>query len=74
VEFILLKIYIVIIFYFPFLEYVKQLFPFTYKFKNFKECRVLSGKKNIEDRIKLDWRFQIKDITISRDIIIITKE
>jgi predicted O-methyltransferase YrrM len=59
---------------FPFLEYVKQLFPFTYKFKDFKECRMLSGKKNIENRIKLDWKFQIKDITISRDIIIITKE
>ena len=59
---------------FPFLEYVKTLFPYVYKFKNFSECKMLSGIDAIKNRLKLDWRYEIKDITISRDIIVITKE
>lgn len=59
---------------FPFIKYVTDLFPFVYKFKNFSECQMLSTRDAIKKRIKLDWRYEIKDITISRDIVIITKE
>jgi len=58
----------------PFLNYIYSLFPFVYKFNNFSECKMLSGRKDIKKRIKKDWRYKIKDITISRDIIVITKE
>ena len=56
------------------LDYIKNLFPFVYKFNTFTECKMLSGRNSIKQRTTLDWRYQIKDITISRDIVIITKE
>ena len=56
------------------LDYIYSLIPFVYKFNNFSECKMLSGRENIIDRINKDWRYEIKDITISRDIVIITKE
>lgn len=59
---------------FPFMDYVKELLPFVYKFSNFKECRMLKGRNEIENRISLDWRYSIKDITFTRDIIIIRKD
>ena len=59
---------------FPFFNYVKELLPFVYKFSNFKECKMLKGRDEIKSRILLDWRYSIKDITFTRDIIVITKE
>ena len=58
----------------PFIDYVKELLPFVYKFSNFKECKMLKGRDEIKKRIALDWRNSIKDITFSRDVIVITKE
>ena len=57
-----------------FIDYMISLFPFVYKFNNFNETYMLSGRETIKERIKLDWRYEIKDITFSRDIIIVTKE
>jgi len=57
-----------------FIDYIISLFPYVYKFNSFKECNMLSGHENIKNRIKLDWKYEIKDITISRDIVVITKE
>lgn len=57
-----------------FLNYVQSLFPFVYKSKSWKECKMLSGASTIQEKINEDWRFSIKEIIIHRDIIVFTKE
>jgi len=57
-----------------FLEYAKNILPYTYKFDSFDNCSMLSGREEIQKRINSNWKYQIKEIIFHRDIVVITKE